>query len=375
MDTQRLERAVREILEAVGEDPSREGLLETPARVARMYQEIFSGLEADPKDFLKIFDEGPGHDELVLVKDIPLYSVCEHHLLPFIGRAHIAYIPKNGRIIGLSKFARIVDCFARRPQVQERLTGQIADFLFEQLEPLGVAVFIQAEHLCMTMRGARAAGARPAGLHALRRQDPGRSHGAAGRQVREATNRIGGIPMKFAPQELWTRYGGRLLLREAQGTDAGAVLAYLNRVGGESDNLLFGKDGFPLPVEREAAFLERQRQEARSILVLGFAGEELVCVASCDALTARERVAHRASVSLTVARDYWGQGIGRGVMEALIAFARQAGLEVLQLEVRADNTRAVALYEHLGFEKLGLYRNFMKVNGQGFDAWYMNLYL
>ena len=151
--------AVREILEAVGEDPSREGLLETPARVARMYQEIFSGLEADPKDFLKIFDEGPGHDELVLVKDIPLYSVCEHHLLPFIGRAHIAYIPKNGRIIGLSKFARIVDCFARRPQVQERLTGQIADFLFEQLEPLGVAVFIQAEHLCMTMRGARAAGA------------------------------------------------------------------------------------------------------------------------------------------------------------------------------------------------------------------------
>ena len=159
MDTQRLERAVREILEAVGEDPSREGLLETPARVARMYQEIFSGLEADPKDFLKIFDEGPGHDELVLVKDIPLYSVCEHHLLPFIGRAHIAYIPKNGRIIGLSKFARIVDCFARRPQVQERLTGQIADFLFEQPEPLGVAVFIQAEHLCMTMRGARAAGA------------------------------------------------------------------------------------------------------------------------------------------------------------------------------------------------------------------------
>ena len=120
--------------------------------------------------------------------------------------------------------------------------------------------------------------------------------------------------MKFAPQELWTRYGGRLLLREAQGTDAGAVLAYLNRVGGESDNLLFGKDGFPLPVEREAAFLERQRQEAHSILVLGFAGEELVCVASCDALTARERVAHRASVSLTVARDYWGQGIGRGVV-------------------------------------------------------------
>ena len=159
MDKERIERAVREILEAVGEDPNREGLLETPARVARMYEEIFSGLESDPKEHLQLFNEGGPHDELVLVKDIPLYSVCEHHLLPFIGRAHIAYIPKNGRIIGLSKFARIVDCFARRPQVQERLTGQIADFLFEQLEPLGVAVFIQAEHLCMTMRGARAAGA------------------------------------------------------------------------------------------------------------------------------------------------------------------------------------------------------------------------
>ena len=180
---------------------------------------------------------------------------------------------------------------------------------------------------------------------------------------------------KFQPCTVPLKDGRTLLLREGEGADAAQVLSYLNRVGGESDNLLFGKDGFPLPVEREAAFLERQRQEARSILVLGFAGEELVCVASCDALTARERVAHRASVSLTVARDYWGQGIGRGVMEALIAFARQTGLEVLQLEVRSDNTRAVALYEHLGFEKLGLYRNFMKVNGQGFDAWYMNLYL
>ena len=181
--------------------------------------------------------------------------------------------------------------------------------------------------------------------------------------------------MKFAPQTHILQDGRTLLLREAEGAVAPQLLSFHNRVGGESDNLLFGKDGFPLPVEREAAFLERQRQEERSILVLGFAGEELVCVASCDALTARERVAHRASVSLTVARDYWGQGIGRGVMEALIAFARQAGLEVLQLEVRSDNTRAVALYEHLGFEKLGLYRNFMKVNGQGFDAWYMNLYL
>lgn len=158
MNKARIERAVREILEAVGEDPDREGLQETPSRVARMYEEIFSGLNSDPKEHLKIFNEGGRHEELVLVKDIPLYSVCEHHLLPFIGRAHIAYIPKDGRIIGLSKFARIVDCFARRPQVQERLTAQIADFLYEELEPLGVAVFIEAEHLCMTMRGARAAG-------------------------------------------------------------------------------------------------------------------------------------------------------------------------------------------------------------------------
>ena len=156
MDQKRIEAAVRELLEAVGEDPSREGLLETPARVAHMYTEIFSGLEEDPARHLKIFNEPEQHNELVLVRDIPLYSVCEHHLLPFIGEAHIAYIPKGGRIIGLSKFARIVDCFARRPQVQERLTAQIADFLFDNLDPYGVAVVIEAEHLCMTMRGARA---------------------------------------------------------------------------------------------------------------------------------------------------------------------------------------------------------------------------
>ncbi len=160
MDQKRIEAAVRELLEAVGEDPSREGLLETPARVAHMYTEIFSGLEEDPARHLKIFNEPEQHNELVLVRDIPLYSVCEHHLLPFIGEAHIAYIPKGGRIIGLSKFARIVDCFARRPQVQERLTAQIADFLFDNLDPYGVAVVIEAEHLCMTMRGARAAGSR-----------------------------------------------------------------------------------------------------------------------------------------------------------------------------------------------------------------------
>lgn len=158
MDLKKIEKAVIDILEAVGEEVSREGLVETPKRVARMYAEIFSGIDSNPKEHLKIFHEDGKHDELVFVKDIPLYSMCEHHLLPFIGKAHIAYIPKNGKIIGLSKFARIVDCFARRPQVQERLTAQIADFLYENLEPTGVAVFIEAEHLCMTMRGARAAG-------------------------------------------------------------------------------------------------------------------------------------------------------------------------------------------------------------------------
>lgn len=158
MDLKRIERAVTELLDAVGEDTEREGLQETPARVARMLEEIFSGLRSDPRDFLKVFNEGGKHDEMVIVKDIPLYSVCEHHLLPFVGKAHIAYIPKDGKIIGLSKFSRIVDCFARRPQVQERLTAQIADFLYDSIEPMGVAVLIEAEHMCMTMRGARAAG-------------------------------------------------------------------------------------------------------------------------------------------------------------------------------------------------------------------------
>jgi GTP cyclohydrolase I len=159
LDRERIENAVREILIAVGEDPDREGLLETPSRVARMYEEIFSGLETDPETFLKVFSEEK-NDEMVVVRDIPLYSMCEHHLLPFVGRAHIVYIPKEGKVIGLSKLARIVDCFARRPQIQERLTSQIADFLMDRLEPHGVAVVIEAEHLCMTMRGARAAGAK-----------------------------------------------------------------------------------------------------------------------------------------------------------------------------------------------------------------------
>ena len=158
MDRAKIEKAVRDILEAIGEDPEREGLKETPQRVARMYEEVFSGLEEDPHVHLKLFNE-PGNDELVVVRDIPLYSMCEHHLLPFVGKAHIAYIPSDGKIIGLSKLARIVNVYAKRPQVQERLTSEIADFLYEELEAKAVAVLIQAEHLCMTMRGVRAAGA------------------------------------------------------------------------------------------------------------------------------------------------------------------------------------------------------------------------
>lgn len=159
MDKKRIEAAVRELLSAIGENPDREGLVETPRRVAAMYAEIFSGLEDNPERFLKIFDEND-NDEMVIVRDIPLYSMCEHHLLPFTGKAHIAYIPANGKVIGLSKLARIVDCFAKRPQLQERLTAQIADFLYEKLDAKGVAVIIEAEHLCMTMRGVRAAGAK-----------------------------------------------------------------------------------------------------------------------------------------------------------------------------------------------------------------------
>lgn len=158
MDKAKIEQAVRLLLEAIGEDTQRSGLIETPARVARMCEEIFSGLEEDPSVHLKVFDEGAS-DEMVTVRNIPLYSLCEHHLLPFTGVAHIAYLPGNGRVIGLSKLARIVNTFARRPQVQERLTAQIADFLYENLQAQGVAVVIEAEHLCMTMRGIRAAGA------------------------------------------------------------------------------------------------------------------------------------------------------------------------------------------------------------------------
>ncbi len=172
MDRERMERAVTELLLAIGEDPEREGLRETPRRVAKMYEEVFRGLESDPAEHLKLFTE-QGNEEIVLVRDIPLYSMCEHHLLPFLGRAHIAYIPQNGTIIGLSKLARIVDSFARRPQLQERLTAQIADFLNDSLHPRGVAVVIEAEHLCMTMRGARASGAQTqtSALRGLMRSD------------------------------------------------------------------------------------------------------------------------------------------------------------------------------------------------------------
>lgn len=159
MDKERIQNAVREILIAVGEDPDREGLVETPKRVANMYEEIFAGLTEDPKQHIKLFNE-QSNDEMVIVKDIPFYSMCEHHLLPFFGKAHIGYIPSDNKIIGLSKLARIVDNFAKKPQVQERLTSDVADFLNDNLQPKGVAVIMEAEHMCMTMRGARAAGSK-----------------------------------------------------------------------------------------------------------------------------------------------------------------------------------------------------------------------
>jgi GTP cyclohydrolase IA len=159
VDKPRIERAVREILEAIGEDPERDGLVDTPARVARMYEEIFEGLRLDPSEYLQTQFE-TDHDEMVMVRDIPMYSACEHHLLPWIGKAHVAYIPSDdGRVTGLSKLARLVDAYAKRPQVQERLTSQIADELNRSLQPKGVMVVIEAEHLCMTMRGIRKPGA------------------------------------------------------------------------------------------------------------------------------------------------------------------------------------------------------------------------
>lgn len=159
VDTKKIETAVKMILEAIGEDIEREGIKETPARVARMYKEIFSGLWEEPEKYLyKLFSED--HDEMVLVKDIPLYSMCEHHLLPFYGMAHIAYIPKNGNVTGLSKLVRVMEGFAKRPQLQEKLTSQIANAIVKGLDPHGVMVIIEAEHMCMTMRGVSKPGSR-----------------------------------------------------------------------------------------------------------------------------------------------------------------------------------------------------------------------
>lgn len=158
VDQPRIANAVREILAAIGEDPDRDGLLNTPDRVARMYAEVCGGIHDDPDKHLMVsFDAG--HDEMILVRDIPLYSLCEHHLVPFFGRAHVGYIPsEDGRITGLSKLARVVDVYAKRPQVQERLTTQVADAMVNALDPRGVIVVIEAEHLCMSMRGVRKPG-------------------------------------------------------------------------------------------------------------------------------------------------------------------------------------------------------------------------
>jgi GTP cyclohydrolase IA len=157
-DEEMIRRGVRMILEGIGEDPDREGIVDTPRRVADMYREVFGGMETDPDEVVPVI-KGTGHDEMIMVKDIPLYGVCEHHLSPFAGKAHVAYIPNvDGRITGLSKIARLVDVLSHRPQVQERLTTEIADALDRALEPRGVFVVIEAEHLCMTMRGVKKPG-------------------------------------------------------------------------------------------------------------------------------------------------------------------------------------------------------------------------
>lgn len=158
VDRIQIEQAVRLILEAIGEDPDREGLIDTPKRVARMYEEVFSGIKQDPSQYFDtIF--GEEHEELVLVKDIPFYSMCEHHLVPFFGKAHVAYIPRNGKVTGLSKLARAVEAVSRRPQLQERITSTVADTIMDKLDPHGVMVIVEAEHMCMTMRGVKKPGA------------------------------------------------------------------------------------------------------------------------------------------------------------------------------------------------------------------------
>jgi GTP cyclohydrolase I len=157
MDKKKIEKAVRDILVAVGEDPARNDIKDTPKRVAEMYEEILGGMRLNPEKELEVVFE-KDHDEIVLLKGIPLYSICEHHLLPFIGRAHVAYMPSNNRVTGLSKLARVVDAFAKRLQVQERLTTDIADLIMRKLKPKGVLVVIEAEHLCMSMRGVKKPG-------------------------------------------------------------------------------------------------------------------------------------------------------------------------------------------------------------------------
>ncbi|MDD5565824.1 MAG: GTP cyclohydrolase I FolE [Candidatus Omnitrophica bacterium] len=157
MDRKKIEKAVRDILVAIGEDPRKKDLRETPKRVAQMYEEIFSGMRSNPEKELEVILDQK-HNEIVLLKGIPFYSVCEHHLLPFVGKAHVAYIPKGGRVTGLSKLARVVDILAKRPQVQERLTTQIAEIIMSKLKPQGCMVVIEAEHLCMSFRGVKKPG-------------------------------------------------------------------------------------------------------------------------------------------------------------------------------------------------------------------------
>lgn len=158
IDTGRIEKAVREIIEALGDDPDREGLADTPQRVARFYEEVFGGIHRDPGEVVDAFFGEEHYQEIVMVKEIPFYSMCEHHFVPFHGQAHVAYLP-DGRVTGLSKLARLVEGYARRPQMQERLTAQVADALSDRLDALGVLVVIEAEHLCMSMRGVRKPGA------------------------------------------------------------------------------------------------------------------------------------------------------------------------------------------------------------------------
>lgn len=157
VDKQKIAAAMRQIIEAIGEDPAREGLVGTPDRIADMYEEIFAGVHEDPRKYMETFFNTE-HEEMVLVKDIAFYSMCEHHFVPFIGKASVAYIPKNGRITGLSKLVRVVDSVAKRPQLQERLTSEIADVIMECLDPEGVAVVVNAEHMCMSMRGVKKPG-------------------------------------------------------------------------------------------------------------------------------------------------------------------------------------------------------------------------